>query len=41
MERIDDKLDRQGRIFTDGAGKISRKALKEVSYFSFLNINSH
>jgi hypothetical protein len=31
MELIEDKLDSQGRIFTDGVGKISPRALKEVS----------
>jgi hypothetical protein len=31
MERIDDMLDDQGRVFTDGAGKISREALRQVS----------
>lgn len=30
MECIDDKKDDQGRTFTDGAGKISPKALKQV-----------
>jgi hypothetical protein len=28
---IDDKIDGQGRKFTDGAGKISPDALKQVS----------
>jgi hypothetical protein len=31
MEEIPDKLDAYGRIFTDGAGKISPMALKRVS----------
>jgi hypothetical protein len=31
MEPIEDKLDDHGRIFTDGVGKISPMALKEVS----------
>jgi len=31
MECIDDKKDDQGRIFTDGCGKILPKALKQVS----------
>ncbi|CAM4866237.1 unnamed protein product [Rotaria socialis] len=30
IEKIDDKLDAQSRIFTDGAGKISPMALKEA-----------
>jgi hypothetical protein len=30
MELIEDKFDEQGRIFTDGAGKISGSALREV-----------
>ncbi|CAF2053186.1 unnamed protein product [Rotaria magnacalcarata] len=30
IEKIDDVLDTQGRIFTDGAGKISPMALKEA-----------
>ncbi|CAF4375075.1 unnamed protein product, partial [Rotaria sordida] len=29
IERIDDKFDDHGRIFTDGAGKISPMALAE------------
>jgi hypothetical protein len=31
IERIDDKCDSHGRIFTDGIGKISPMALREVS----------
>ncbi len=31
MERIEDKMDDQGRVFTDGVGKISPMALKQVS----------
>jgi hypothetical protein len=31
MELINDKMDDQGRIFTDGTGKISPDALTQVS----------
>jgi hypothetical protein len=31
MERIEDKMDDQSRVFTDGVGKISPMALKQVS----------
>jgi hypothetical protein len=31
MELIEDKMDVQGRVFTDGVGKISPMALKQVS----------
>ncbi|CAF3551139.1 unnamed protein product [Adineta steineri] len=30
MKRIEDKVDNQGRIFTDGVGKISREALRQA-----------
>ena len=30
MEEIDDKLDKQNRIFTDGDGKISPTAFKKM-----------
>ena len=36
MERIDDKLDDQGRIFTDGVGKISPMALKKLVNIFFI-----
>ena len=39
MERIKDKLDARGRQFTDGIGKISPAAMREVSQSIFGNVN--
>lgn len=39
MERIDDKLDACGRQFTDGIGKISPAAMREVSQYVFVKID--
>ena len=43
MERIADKLDASGRQFTDGIGKISPDALRQVSEYilSCLKRNRH
>jgi hypothetical protein len=39
MERIEDKFDVQNRQFTDGIGKISPMALREVSHYIFVYFN--
>jgi hypothetical protein len=39
IELIPDKFDAHGRKFTDGIGKISPMALREVSHYIFAHLN--